>query len=75
MAEAGFDDAAMDATGAIARGGKEGEGILKEFFGPIPVGFVIGAVAVATLVTLISCAPNRWVELVERALRKRRARS
>lgn len=47
---------------------------MEEFFGPIPVGFVIGAVVVATLVTLISCAPNRWVELAERALRKRRTR-
>jgi hypothetical protein len=47
---------------------------LEEFFGPIPVGFVIAALAVATLVTLISCAPNRWVEMAERALRKRRAR-
>lgn len=48
---------------------------MAEIFGPLPLGFVIAAVVLATLVTLISCAPNRWVEMAERALRKRRARS
>lgn len=47
---------------------------MKEFFGPIPVPAVIAAVAAALLVTLISCAPHRWVELAERAWRKRRNR-
>jgi hypothetical protein len=47
---------------------------MQEFFGPVPVPAVIVAVLLATIVTLIACAPNRWVELVERALRKRSAR-
>lgn len=47
---------------------------MTEFFAPIPLPFVIAAVVLATLVTLVACAPHRWVELAERAWRKRRAR-
>jgi hypothetical protein len=47
---------------------------MSEFFAPIPVPVVIAAMVVATLVTLAACAPHRWVELAERAWRKRRAR-
>lgn len=48
--------------------------MFAEFFDPIPAGFAVAAIVVAALVTLISCAPHRWVEMAERALRKRRAR-
>lgn len=48
---------------------------MSEFFGPIPIPAVAAAVVLATLVTLVACAPHRWVEIIERALRRRRARS
>jgi len=47
---------------------------MQEFFGPIPVPAVIVAVLLATVITVIACAPHRWVEMAERALRKRNAR-